>query len=81
MQRVVELINQNSLPLTYGSEQSAKYSRKMLGSSRFIRDIEGNDFSGWKKDATLSIHDCVNADVGDCSLEVVDRPNPYFYGN
>ena len=43
--------------------------------------LEGNDFSGWKKDATLSIHDCVNADVGDCSLEVVDRPNPYFYGN
>lgn len=43
--------------------------------------LEGNDFSGWKKNATLSIHDCVNADVGDCSLEVVDRPNPYFYGN
>ena len=47
MQRVVKLINQNSLSLTYGSKQSAQYSRKMLRSSRFIRDIEFNNFSGF----------------------------------
>ena len=43
--------------------------------------MSGNNFSRWKKDATVSIHDCVNVDVGDCALEIVDRPNPYFYGN
>lgn len=43
--------------------------------------LEGNDFSRWKKDATFSIHDCVNVETGDCGLEIVDRPNPYFYGN
>lgn len=42
--------------------------------------IRGNDFSRWKPDATISIHDCLNVD-NDSDLPVVDSPNPYFYGS
>ncbi len=43
-------------------------------------NITGNDFSGWKKDATISIHNCVK--VNDQSgVKVVDKPNPYFFKN
>ena len=39
--------------------------------------ITGNDFSQWRKNATVSLHNCpeVNDDSG---LKVVDCPNPYF---
>ncbi len=41
-------------------------------------NITGNDFSLWKPDATISIHNCVK--VNDKSGEkVVDAPNPYFF--
>lgn len=41
-------------------------------------DITGNDFTLWKPDATISIHNCV--EVNDQSAEkVVDSPNPYFF--
>lgn len=41
-------------------------------------NITGNDFSLWKSDATISIHNCV--EVNDESGEkVVDSPNPYFF--
>lgn len=42
--------------------------------------VEGNDFSEWKPDAVISLHNCM--DVSDLSgLEAVDEPNPYFYKN
>lgn len=41
-------------------------------------NITGNDFTLWKPDATISIHNCV--EVNDQSAEkVVDSPNPYFF--
>ncbi len=47
---------------------------------QFCGDVEivGNDFSLWKKDATISIHECVEV-RNDSSLEVVDSPNPFFF--
>ena len=47
---------------------------------QFCGDVEivGNDFSKWKKDATLSIHNCVEV-VNDSDIEVVDSPNPFFF--
>lgn len=39
--------------------------------------IEGNDFAGWKDDATVSLHNCINV-KNDSGLKVVDSPNPYF---
>ena len=42
--------------------------------------IEGNDFSGWQPDATISIHDCLDV-ANDSPLPVVDRPNPYFFAS
>ena len=47
---------------------------------QFCGDVEivGNDFSQWKKDATLSIHNCVEV-VNDSDVEVVDSPNPFFF--
>ena len=41
-------------------------------------DIVGNDFSRWQKDATISIHNCVEVE-NDSPIEVVDSPNPYFF--
>ncbi len=41
-------------------------------------DIMGNDFSRWQKDATISIHNCVEVE-NDSPIEVVDSPNPYFF--
>lgn len=43
-------------------------------------DISGNDFSSWKKDATVSIHSCSGMSI-DTTLPVVDNPNPYFFEN
>lgn len=43
--------------------------------------IRDNDFSGWKKNAYISLHECRNADISAGKLEITDRPNPYFYGN
>ena len=40
--------------------------------------IVGNDFSKWKKDATISIHNCVEVE-NDSDVEVVDSPNPFFF--
>ncbi len=41
-------------------------------------NITGNDFTLWKPDATISIHNCM--EVNDQSGEkVVDSPNPYFF--
>ncbi len=41
-------------------------------------NITGNDFSLWKPDATISIHNCL--EINDESGEkVVDSPNPYFF--
>lgn len=41
-------------------------------------EIEDNDFSQWKKNATISIHDCVEVE-NDSDVETVDSPNPFFY--
>ena len=38
--------------------------------------IKGNDFSKWKPDAEISIHDCVKV-LNDSDLPVIDKPNPY----
>lgn len=38
--------------------------------------IEDNDFSKWKPDAEISIHDCVKVE-NDSGLPVIDKPNPY----
>ena len=43
-------------------------------------DITGNDFSQWQKDATISIHNCVEVE-NDSPVEVVDSPNPFFFSN
>lgn len=40
--------------------------------------IVGNDFSKWEKDATISIHNCVEVE-NDSDVEVVDSPNPFFF--
>lgn len=42
--------------------------------------IFGNDFSRWKPDAVISVHECLKVE-DDSGLETVDRPNPYFYGS
>ncbi len=42
--------------------------------------ISGNDFSRWKPDAVISVHECLEVE-NDSGLETVDRPNPYFYGS
>ena len=42
--------------------------------------IEGNDFSRWKPDATISVHNCMEVTNGS-PLPVVDNPNPFFYGS
>lgn len=38
--------------------------------------IKGNDFSKWKPDAEISIHDCVKVE-NDSDLPITDKPNPY----
>ena len=38
--------------------------------------IKGNDFSKWKPDAEISVHDCVKV-LNDSGLPVIDKPNPY----
>lgn len=38
--------------------------------------IKGNDFSKWKPDTEISIHDCVKVE-NDSGLPVIDKPNPY----
>lgn len=38
--------------------------------------IKDNDFSKWKPDAEISIHDCVKV-LNDSGLPVIDKPNPY----
>lgn len=38
--------------------------------------IKDNDFSKWKPDAEISIHDCVKVE-NDSGLPVIDKPNPY----
>lgn len=38
--------------------------------------IKGNDFSKWKPDAEISIHDCVKV-LNDSDLPITDKPNPY----
>lgn len=43
--------------------------------------VRNNDFTRWKPDASISIHDCADVEMDDTGLEVTDRPNPYFYGN
>ncbi len=44
--------------------------------------VTGNDFSGWKKNATISLVDCtVQRLEGDDLPETVENPNPYFYEN
>ena len=43
-------------------------------------EISGNDFSSWKKDATVSIHNCTELST-DTALPVIDRPNPFFFEN
>lgn len=42
--------------------------------------ISGNDFSKWKPDATISVHECQKVRK-DSPLPTVDSPNPYFYGS
>ena len=39
--------------------------------------IEGNNFAGWKDDATVSLHNCIHV-KNDSGLKIVDSPNPYF---
>lgn len=41
-------------------------------------DITGNDFTLWKPEATISIHNCQDV-KNDAPLKVVDSPNPFFY--
>ena len=38
--------------------------------------IKDNDFSKWKPDAEISIHDCVKV-LNDSDLPITDKPNPY----
>lgn len=38
--------------------------------------IKGNDFSKWKPDAEISVHDCVKVE-NDSDLPITDKPNPY----
>lgn len=38
--------------------------------------IKDNDFSKWKPDAEISVHDCVKVE-NDSGLPVIDKPNPY----
>lgn len=42
--------------------------------------IKNNDFSEWKKDATISAYKCEELE-NDSELPVVDNPNPFFYGS
>lgn len=42
--------------------------------------IRDNDFSRWKPDATISVHECMNVS-NDSPLPTTDSPNPYFYGS
>ena len=43
--------------------------------------IEGNDFSQWQPDATISLHNCLEV-KNDCStLPTVNNPNPFFFQN
>lgn len=42
--------------------------------------IRGNDFSRWKPDATISVHECLEVS-NDSPLPTVDSPNPFFYGS
>ena len=42
-------------------------------------EISGNDFSEWRPDARISIHNCVEVTIEDCPFEVTDCPNPYFF--
>lgn len=43
--------------------------------------MEGNDFSMWQPDASISIHNCLNVKNDCTSVPVVDNPNPYFFQN
>lgn len=43
-------------------------------------DMSGNDFSAWKPDASVSVHNCAELDT-DTTLPVTDKPNPYFFEN
>lgn len=43
--------------------------------------LEGNDFSQWREGATISSHNCVELNHDDSLLELVDKPNPYFFQN
>ena len=43
--------------------------------------LSGNDFSSWKKGATVSLHRCLSERISQCPLEKTDRPNPFFFEN
>lgn len=43
--------------------------------------VEGNDFSKWKDNAEISIHNCVHNCVSDEKLRLTDNPNTYYYEN
>lgn len=43
--------------------------------------IRGNDFSDWKDNASISVHECVETDIEAEGLKMTDKPNHYFYGN
>lgn len=44
--------------------------------------IQDNDFSAWKKDASISLVDCPERHLqGDGMPPVTENPNPYFYEN
>lgn len=44
-------------------------------------EIQGNDFSRWRENATISAHSCRQLDCDCDSLPLIDRPNPFFYQN
>lgn len=44
-------------------------------------EMEANDFTKWKKDAEISIHNCMNHSVSDTDIPITDKPNTYYYEN
>lgn len=44
--------------------------------------LENNNFSKWKKDASISILKCDHVkETGNGAVKIVENPNPYFYQN
>lgn len=60
-----------------------KYTTLSLIDAQFCGTvtITGNDFSEWKPEATISIHNCLETRIDGCDYPVIDNPNPFFFGS